>query len=117
MNYYEQVRDAVERIAQCTTSDAQGIIGAWGQTKHSPGDAGQAAIDEAEEAGTTPEDLARAILKMPKTDHSAEVLQALDKFFEAMSVGVSVSFRTAQQQRDGDAAYAALKEAYTKAKC
>lgn len=29
MNYYEQVRDEVERLAECTTSDAQGIIGAW----------------------------------------------------------------------------------------
>ena len=27
--YYEQVRDAIERSAECTTSDAQGIIQSW----------------------------------------------------------------------------------------
>jgi hypothetical protein len=44
-----------------------------------------------------------------------DIKQALDRFFDAMSVGVSVTFRTAEQQRNGDAAYAALKAAHTKA--
>ena len=58
MNYYEQVRDAVERIAECTTSDAQGIIEAWERTY---------SMRYHEEAKVDPEDLARAILKMPNT--------------------------------------------------
>jgi hypothetical protein len=66
MNYYEKVRDAVERIAECTTSDAQGIIEAWERTN------GQSieedTFGEAEHAGTTPEDLARTILKMPERE-------------------------------------------------
>ena len=62
MNYYEKVRDAVERIAKCTTSDAQGIIEAWERTN------GQSTFGEAQHAGTNPEDLARAILKMPEKE-------------------------------------------------
>ena len=65
MNYYEQVRDAVERIAECTTSDAQGIIEAWERRR---GDTtGTQVVGTTEDQGTDPEDLARAILKMPDT--------------------------------------------------
>jgi hypothetical protein len=56
----------------------------------------------------------RALIE--ERERNAELLAALDRFFDAMSVGVSVTFRTAQQQRDGDTAYAALKEAHTKAR-
>ena len=63
MNYYEKVRDAVERIAECTTSDAQGIIEAWERRK---GDTtGTQVVGIAEDQGTDPEDLARTILGIP----------------------------------------------------
>jgi hypothetical protein len=65
MNYYEKVRDAVERIAECTTSDAQGIIEAW--ERRNGDTAGTLAVFVAEDQGTDPEDLARAILKIPDT--------------------------------------------------
>lgn len=54
--YYEQVRDHVERIAECTTSDAQGIIDAWERTSPQ-------SIDGHEEVGTAPEQVARIILE------------------------------------------------------
>ena len=59
--YYEQVRDAVERLGECDTSDAQGIIGAW-EIRNGGTIMEDLNMDKAEEAGTQPEDLARAIL-------------------------------------------------------
>jgi len=56
--YFEQVRDAIERIGECTTSDAQSIILAWERRQ----DEG---IDGHEEVGTEPETVARAILNLP----------------------------------------------------
>jgi hypothetical protein len=55
--YYEQVRDEVERIAECTTSDAQGIIEAWERTNTQ-------SIDGHEDVGTNPAAVARSILKI-----------------------------------------------------
>lgn len=80
--YYEQVRDKVEEIAIATTSDAQAIIEAWERTN------GQSieedTFGEAEHAGTSPEDLARLILRMPATPPTkAEELEALRKFAAA----------------------------------
>ncbi len=61
-SYYEQVRDAIEQ-AGCTTSDAQGIIGAWEHTKYPGQDfLGDRAMEEAEQAGIAPEELAKSIL-------------------------------------------------------
>lgn len=59
MNYYEKVRDAVERIAECTTSDAQGVVEAWERTN--------GPVEEQQWGGEPDaENVARAILKMPK---------------------------------------------------
>jgi hypothetical protein len=55
-SYYEQVRDHVERIAECTTSDAQGIIEAWERTSPE-------SIDGHEEMGTNAEQVAQTILE------------------------------------------------------
>ena len=68
MNYYEKVRDHIERLAECTTSDAQGIIEAWAMKEH-PGRGIMAdtwAVEVREAAGTDPEQLARTILNMPE---------------------------------------------------
>ena len=66
MNYYEQTRDAIEHLAQCTTSDAQSLIEAWELTNGGTM-MEQVNMDKAEEAGTQPEDLARTILELPTT--------------------------------------------------
>jgi hypothetical protein len=67
MNYYEKVRDAVERIAECTTSDAQGIIEAWELRLSNPrltiAEANRLTpMDKAEEWGISPTTYANAIL-------------------------------------------------------
>lgn len=63
-NYYEQVREAVERLGECTTSDAQGVIMAW-ELKNGGSPMGDEAVNRAEAAGTDPETLARTILSIP----------------------------------------------------
>lgn len=64
MEYCEQVRDAIERVAECTTSDAQGIIGAW-EMRNGGTMMGDENMDKAEAEGKDPEQLAREILGMP----------------------------------------------------
>lgn len=61
MTYYEQVRDAIETIADCTTSDAQGIIGAW-ELRNGGNMMEDVNIDKAEQDGRDPEALAYQIL-------------------------------------------------------
>lgn len=61
MTYYEQVRDAIEKIADCTTSDAQGIIGAW-ELRNGGNMMEDVNIDKAEQDGRDPEALAYQIL-------------------------------------------------------
>lgn len=57
--YYEQVRDHVERLGECSTSDAQGIIGAWEMRNGNMDPMGDVNMDKAEDAGTTPEEATR----------------------------------------------------------
>jgi hypothetical protein len=60
MNYYEKVRDAIEEIAECTTSDAQGILGAWELRDPRR----FTSIEKAESARVTPKRFALAVLGM-----------------------------------------------------
>ena len=80
--YYEQVRDAVERLAECTTSDAQGIIGAW-ELKNGGTMMGNEAMDRAEQAGTTPENLALQILS--KGGHATPLMEEFLNMVEGAS--------------------------------
>lgn len=64
MEYYGEVRDAIERIAECDTSDAQGIIGAW-EMRNGGTMMGDENMDKAEAEGKDPERLAREILGIP----------------------------------------------------
>ena len=59
--YYERVRDEVERVGECTTSDAQGILEAW-ELKQGNVITSTDALDAAEAEGITPADLANQIL-------------------------------------------------------
>jgi hypothetical protein len=95
MNYYEKVRDAVERIAECTTSDAQGIIEAW--ERRSP-----EGIDGHEEVGTDPEKTARVIL-CTSVRHDARTGQ-----YVPTVNGVDLPVTTFDQQRAWELASAAI---------
>lgn len=70
--YYEQVRDLIERKAECDTSDAQGIIEAW-EIRNGGTIMEEINMDKAEEAGITPEDLANTILGVTTHDAMEQV--------------------------------------------
>jgi hypothetical protein len=68
-SYFEQVVAHVAELAECGGGDAQGIIGAYALTQYGHRqngilDATEWVMDDAEDAGTTPENLARTILNL-----------------------------------------------------
>jgi hypothetical protein len=72
MNYYEQVRDEVERLAECTTSDAQGIIGAWEMKNGNHDMTDDENVNKAAVDGIRAEALARTILNMPEPSRNPD---------------------------------------------
>jgi len=69
-NYFEQVVSAVANLAECGAGDAQGIVGAYALTQYGNRhngllDAITWTMDDAEDEGIAPEQLARTILNIP----------------------------------------------------